>query len=553
MRNREVTIYHLIPTLKHSYSVIYKGYIPSQYHSLLAGILGIGVGLTGLKLCESFISEKKKSFHIEHTVSGLRNFGNNCFLNVILQALASSSYFLSFLQNVIASYDIEIEENAENLLLTVALSSLLEELRIIRDEKTVHNPREVMVAMDLYLSSFNLTSQQDAAEAFIHLMSSLEKEISHCYVQYHCSLGDITTLSRIYMPRIALNVYESWKQQVLGPFNGTLGSSLICTSCSSMLSLDFELFRCLLLSPVLEMEAEIMEGCTLVDCFKHFTAVEHVDNYRCSRCWHIAALKYSSEKLDKDEEKIQMLSNCVKPGFCNCKSLFQQEEITSSGSRVAKQLSIAHCPRILCIQLERASMNEYGGLIKLQGHISFPLFLDLLPFITNMGRATLDENVQKHGNQQNPFVPLLQHINTQQEMDISSTFKPPRHPSNKTTNVHSSKDTVDGSEIVSLDETGTNDKATTIGELNSSNMYRLTSVVEHYGIPGSGHYAVYRRLESDLGAGASMGPSEAVNQQWVYVSDDEVSVVSEEAVLSAEASLLFYDRIEGMEAGKYQM
>lgn len=34
--------------------------------------------------------------------------------------------------------------------------------------------------------------------------------------------------------------------------------------------------------------------CTLVDCLKQFIAAEHVENYRCSHCWHDAAIKYLS-------------------------------------------------------------------------------------------------------------------------------------------------------------------------------------------------------------------------------------------------------------------
>lgn len=62
-------------------------------------------------------------------------------------------------------------------------------------------------------------------------------------------------------------------------------------------------------------------------------------------------------------------------------------------------------------------------------------------------------------------------------------------------------------------------------------MYRLSSVVEHYGMPGTGHYAIYRRQGFDLGA----------TSKWFYVSDRNVSMVGEETVLAAEASLLFYE------------
>jgi hypothetical protein len=38
-----------------------------------------------------------------------------------------------------------------------------------------------------------------------------------------------------------------------------------------------------------------------VDCLKYFTVVEHLDNYRCDRCWHIIAAKYLSLRSEVDE------------------------------------------------------------------------------------------------------------------------------------------------------------------------------------------------------------------------------------------------------------
>ena len=38
-----------------------------------------------------------------------------------------------------------------------------------------------------------------------------------------------------------------------------------------------------------------------MDCLKYFTVVEHLDNYRCDRCWHIIAAKFLSLKSEVDE------------------------------------------------------------------------------------------------------------------------------------------------------------------------------------------------------------------------------------------------------------
>jgi len=64
-----------------------------------------------------------------------------------------------------------------------------------------------------------LFSLQDAAEAFLYLLSALEEEISECYMLHDISLADITAFpSKIYKPnREGKNECERWKQQFLGP------------------------------------------------------------------------------------------------------------------------------------------------------------------------------------------------------------------------------------------------------------------------------------------------------------------------------------------------
>lgn len=75
-------------------------------------------------------------------------------------------------------------------------------------------------------------------------------------------------------------------------------------------------------------------------------------------------------------------------------------------------------------------------------------------------------------------------------------------------------------------------------------LYQLVSVVEHFGRAGGGHYTVYRCVRSRSESSDVSG--DCFNQhsmRWFCVSDSQVYAVSVEDVLSAEASLLFYERI----------
>ena len=78
---------------------------------------------------------------------------------------------------------------------------------------------------------------------------------------------------------------------------------------------------------------------------------------------------------------------------------------------------------------------------------------------------------------------------------------------------------------------------------SASHLYRLISVVEHFGRTGSGHYTVYRSARP-MPHGEEDQPSlEPASQWWFHISDSVVYSVSQSEVLAAEASLLFYERL----------
>ncbi|OAY85216.1 Ubiquitin carboxyl-terminal hydrolase 27, partial [Ananas comosus] len=172
--------------------------------------------------------------------------------------------------------------------LTKTLTVYSAELCIIHDERTVLNPRRVMRALSLYTNNFNLTRQQvwtskcstNASEAFLHLLSSLKNESYHNYVLHRYITGRQET---------SMNLRDGDK------------FFLVHLKAPLELLVDFESFHCLPLSPVLDRSENIIDGCTLMDCLKHFTAVEHLESYHCSRCWHIAVIKHLSLKSEKDE------------------------------------------------------------------------------------------------------------------------------------------------------------------------------------------------------------------------------------------------------------
>nr|XP_016508097.1 PREDICTED: ubiquitin carboxyl-terminal hydrolase 27-like isoform X1 [Nicotiana tabacum] len=443
------------------------------------------------------------------------------------------------------------------------------ELCIARHGRAVLSPRRLMHTMSSYIPNFNLTSQQDAEEALSRLLSSLRAELSESYVHDNSSLADVTTLPNCRIVRQRMegeSEQERWQQSFLGPFNGILGSFLTCQSCSFQISLDFQLFHSLHLVPVLSIVGAIMPGCSMEHCLKQFFVAEQLENYKCSHCWHIAAIKFVSA-MDENEAIVEKLKLCNEEDSCDCKELpcLARLPWSNSFSRTFKQLSIGRSPKVLCLHLQRASINVFGEPVKLQGHISFPLILDLAPFVKNgVGTKNREGNLQigKIKHQQQSF-PLFDYLNLQDNNEMLNcitqserTFSTEVEDTaalcvsnscgvNAPKSISTLLDT-GGYKEMSLNQlpphSGNQGEASSI-TLSKHHKYRLASVVQHFGRVGSGHYTVYRRATAKISEDDPAGLLGSIVDQWFCISDTDMHSVSEKDVLDAEATLLFYEKI----------
>ncbi|XP_010555308.2 PREDICTED: ubiquitin carboxyl-terminal hydrolase 27 isoform X2 [Tarenaya hassleriana] len=495
----------------------------------LAGLLGVAGFVFALKEGRfrnlgslGLFSVKDDAEDDSFLVPGLQNLGNNCFLNVILQALASCKDFRVFLQRVIDESEATVVgEQDEHLPLTYALSALLEELCRIERRRAVSSPRKVMLALSCYVQNFDLTNQQDAAEALFHLMSSLQEELTDCYIPCQSTLSDvIASLNlRILAPsgsNCLSSELERWQKRFLGPFDGILGSVLMCQTCSCQ-----------------------MFGCTVEDCLKNFFVAERVENYYCSKCWHAAALKYLSVR-GADETDIEKLKSCTGQDICDCKSALHLETMpwSNSFSHTLKQLSIARCPKLLCIQVQRSSMTMFGESVKLRGHVAFPVVMDLSPVTTSVIGMNPEESTMRRQKTRR------QKLNLQPDASLVLNLLRPTEGQILSGPVAAPLLDPDQSKLLYYSESQCSNQKVTVEQKPSrkGSLYRLVTVVEHFGRTGSGHYTGYRgvKLETREEEEEEKGCEEF---RWFRISDSEVYGVPESDVLSAEASLLFYERL----------
>ncbi|MCO5603502.1 hypothetical protein L7F22_057653 [Adiantum nelumboides] len=331
------------------------------------------------------------------TVPGLRNSGNNCFLNAILQALASSCVVLSFLSaydrdNILSLFD-GVESRCISLPLTEALCDLLVELSELDPESRVASPRHVMNALEPYAKQFDLSLQQDAAEALNYLADALQVERIAFFESFRAFRESISDASRLSNGTVIDDASEkessplnSWKRW---PLEGSIGSMLMCQECGFKFSTQFESFHEVPLSPPQFFNGNIVPECNLEACLEQFTAPECIANVKCSCCSHLLALRLLQNRGLLDKVVLQKIKDCTFDDDCLCEQLVT--EIGGSWKNIQvkaiKQLRFGRCPEVLCCQVQRVVVSPSGELVKWTGHVSFPLVLNLQPFVmSSQGR-----------------------------------------------------------------------------------------------------------------------------------------------------------------------
>ncbi|GKU95173.1 hypothetical protein SLEP1_g8566 [Rubroshorea leprosula] len=206
-------------------------------------------------------------------------------------------------------------------------------------------------------------------------------------------------------------------------------------------------------------------------------------------------------------------------------------------------------------------MSMFGEPIKLQGHIIFPLILDLSPFMASLVNVNKLEGAQRGQVklQDQNTGPYLNHLNVQYNTMINVRGSMRENTSKIsavdeircTSSIESSTgksnmaQTGCSSETKNIDMQQQNDKVSLAHRVapSETQLYRLVSVVEHFGRAGSGHYTVYRSAKVNFDMEDSNANFEPDPLRWFCISDSEVYSVSDNDVLAADASLLFYERI----------
>ncbi|XP_018397605.1 PREDICTED: probable serine/threonine-protein kinase DDB_G0282963 isoform X3 [Cyphomyrmex costatus] len=267
-------------------------------------------------------------------LNGLRNIGNTCFMNSVIQCLSNTRPLLEYLLNEQYLADINTTTSSMKGALIKAFSQVIHELWEVGGDHVV-NTTALKSQIQRFAPRFMGYSQQDAQEFLRYLLEGLHEDVNRVTTKLPPIHGDIPD-SYTDMQKAV----ESWKRYlrsedstIVDVFVGQLRSSLRCTSCDHV-SVTLDPFWDLSL-PIPARSGTVK----LSQCLEHFTKEEVLDGDEKPTC-----------------SKCQMRRKCT------------------------KSFSIQKFPKILVIHLKRFSpMERFRG--KLNVMVDFPLTgLDLSAF-----------------------------------------------------------------------------------------------------------------------------------------------------------------------------
>ncbi|KAK9450377.1 uncharacterized protein V1518DRAFT_372108 [Limtongia smithiae] len=430
---------------------------------------------------------------------GLVNTGNTCFLNSVIQSLASLSCMSDTIRPL-SSLNFEVSG---------ALDKLLTEINTVQPKAHAYSPAALLYALHSKRWTPD-TEQQDAHEFLLALLDALRTELTKEVVkQYKTDLSLDSSIQSILRDGACLSRRKSTPADdpvriASLPFDGLMSARVSCTVCKETQSLRQQPFSSLELllpsSSTPSFFARPIESATLDSLLDLYTAPEVLDQVYCQRCSLAAAHEHIDRLIANASASLSPTKRSTQP-----KASMAQEILPILTARRDAIAEVLSHPTIVDAEFEKYKPPRLVASRKTR-QVTFSRAPAALALHVNRSEYDMRADIARKKNTRIIFAERIRLGR------LFSQFSP------------------NGEERLSV-PIGTDEcNDTSRGPLppRAEVWYRLMSTVVHFGSHSFGHYISYRRVDDD---------------SWVRVSDKTVrDATLDEVLAQGNVVLLFYAR-----------
>lgn len=520
-------------------------------------------------------------------IGGISNDGNTCFMNSVIQSLASSRQFLGFIDSYLFS-EIEVEQADGSLLsvkadtpraelvFTTALKTLLENVNGSygsRGKEFSTKPLLNKMPNGPKQNFFSGYNQEDAQEFYQLVMNILEREYkgiteessereksekekyldisSLSPEEYITGCQKLGTLGNVYVPatQVDPNLVESQKVfplELITPVDGISAERIGCLTCGEVGGIRYSVNSGLSLN--LPSSTSYYTSYELVDLLDKWIVPEIIEEVNCNRCGlnqtrdflldKIASIEETtpdSHLLEQFKTRLRLIDlELSKPHIED--EIFEKLTIKQmiKKSNKSKQIYMSRPAPLLSVHINRSVFDPRTYLIvKNPSNVTFPAQLDLAPFVAELLDINMDARRTFRKQDEITEEESTSSTLSTETTDASSISE----ASTASSPTHSGESDLDDLSDKSSKSSDTPSEKLIASELDSLTpepsshlMYNLKAVVSHYGTHNYGHYICYRKFRGS----------------WWRISDETVHIVREQEVLDGQGTfMLFYEYDDG--------